>query len=197
MTTNHRHRDLLGIHAQNLRYKRVCSDNIQLGHSQQLPWVISSSPASLGLRFRSSHQTRSALQPSQKQLRVKGRGSNLGLTSKCRSRILKWEVIHQTYLLKTSAAIGTVELTGFEMIATKAFGQYFATPAARSLTMPAESLLRLNSSHGPFLKILKNERLLIKSTVSLLILGSFTRMLFKLPHNPVPLRAVSIECGHP
>ena len=41
------------------------------------------------------------------------------------------------YLLKTSAAMGTVELTGLEMMATQAWGQYLATPAHRSRTMPA------------------------------------------------------------
>ena len=35
------------------------------------------------------------------------------------------------HLLKTSAAIGTVELTGLEMMATQACGQYLATPAHR------------------------------------------------------------------
>ena len=39
--------------------------------------------------------------------------------------------------LKTSAAIGTVELTGLLMIATQAAGQYLAMATHRSLTMPA------------------------------------------------------------
>ena len=42
-----------------------------------------------------------------------------------------------TDLLKTSAAMGTVELTGLEMMATQAPGQYLATPAHRFATMPA------------------------------------------------------------
>ena len=42
-----------------------------------------------------------------------------------------------TYFLKTSAAIGTVELTGFDMIATQALGQYFAIPSLKVLTIPA------------------------------------------------------------
>jgi hypothetical protein len=41
------------------------------------------------------------------------------------------------YFFKTSATIGTVELTGLEMTATKAFGQYSVIPIARSLTIPA------------------------------------------------------------
>lgn len=45
----------------------------------------------------------------------------------------------QDHLLKTSAAIGTVELTGLEMMATSALGEYFAIPAARSRTIPAET----------------------------------------------------------
>lgn len=44
-----------------------------------------------------------------------------------------------THFLKTSAAIGTVELTGFDMIATQALGQYFATPSLKVLTIPAAS----------------------------------------------------------
>ena len=39
--------------------------------------------------------------------------------------------------LSTSTAIGTVEFTGFEMIFRSAFGQYFATPMVKSLTIPA------------------------------------------------------------
>ena len=42
-----------------------------------------------------------------------------------------------TYFLKTSAAIGTVELTGLDMIATQALGQYFAMPSLRVFTIPA------------------------------------------------------------
>ena len=44
-----------------------------------------------------------------------------------------WKMAH---FLKTSAAIGTVELTGFEMMATHALGQYLATPSHRVFTMP-------------------------------------------------------------
>ena len=39
--------------------------------------------------------------------------------------------------LNTSAAMGTVELTGLEMMATQAAGQYLAMAAHRSRTMPA------------------------------------------------------------
>lgn len=39
--------------------------------------------------------------------------------------------------LKTSAAMGTVELTGLEMMATNAAGQYLAMATHRSRTMPA------------------------------------------------------------
>jgi len=39
--------------------------------------------------------------------------------------------------LRTSATIGTVELTGLEMTRTKAFGAAFAIPVARSFTIPA------------------------------------------------------------
>ena len=42
-----------------------------------------------------------------------------------------------THFLRTSAAMGTVELTGLEMMLTKACGQYLATPSASVLTMPA------------------------------------------------------------
>jgi len=41
-----------------------------------------------------------------------------------------------TYFLKTSAAMGTVEFTGLEMIATHAFGQYLAMPSHRVFTIP-------------------------------------------------------------
>ena len=44
----------------------------------------------------------------------------------------------RTHFLKISAAIGIVEFTGFEIIATRAFGQYLATAAARSLTIPTD-----------------------------------------------------------
>ena len=40
------------------------------------------------------------------------------------------------HFLKTSAAMGTVELTGLEMMATQASGQYLATPSHRVFTMP-------------------------------------------------------------
>lgn len=39
--------------------------------------------------------------------------------------------------LKTSATIGTVEFTGFEMTSTYAFGAVVAMPVARSRTIPA------------------------------------------------------------
>ena len=39
--------------------------------------------------------------------------------------------------LKTSATMGTVELTGLEMTRTKALGAVVAIPVAKSLTMPA------------------------------------------------------------
>ena len=39
--------------------------------------------------------------------------------------------------LKTSATMGTVELTGLEMTRTTALGAVVAIPVARSLTMPA------------------------------------------------------------
>lgn len=42
----------------------------------------------------------------------------------------------------TSAAIGTVELTGLEMTRISAFGQFSATPVIRSRTMPALMLKR-------------------------------------------------------
>ncbi len=42
----------------------------------------------------------------------------------------------ETYFLKTSAAMGTVEFTGLEMIATHAFGQYLAMPSHRVFTIP-------------------------------------------------------------
>ena len=42
-----------------------------------------------------------------------------------------------THFLKTSAAIGTVELTGFEMMATQALGQYLEMPSQSPCTMPA------------------------------------------------------------
>ena len=48
---------------------------------------------------------------------------------------LEWQ--YGAYLLKTSAAMGTVELTGLEMMATQACGQYLATAAHKSRTMPA------------------------------------------------------------
>lgn len=43
---------------------------------------------------------------------------------------------------RTSATIGTVELTGLEMTRTNALGQYSAIPFARSLTIPALILNR-------------------------------------------------------
>jgi hypothetical protein len=39
--------------------------------------------------------------------------------------------------LKTSAAMGTVEFTGLEMIATQALGQLFAIASHSAFTMPA------------------------------------------------------------
>lgn len=44
--------------------------------------------------------------------------------------------------LKTSATIGTVELTGLEITRTNAFGAFFAMPVARSRTIPALILNR-------------------------------------------------------
>mmetsp|Transcript_1212 Transcript_1212/g.2609 ORF Transcript_1212/g.2609 Transcript_1212/m.2609 type:complete len:302 (+) Transcript_1212:103-1008(+) len=44
--------------------------------------------------------------------------------------------------LNTSAAIGTVELTGLEMMATQAWGQWRAIPSHRVRTMPALMLKR-------------------------------------------------------
>lgn len=44
--------------------------------------------------------------------------------------------------LKISQAIGTVELTGFVMIATKAFGQFFAAASLKSRTTLALVLNR-------------------------------------------------------
>lgn len=44
--------------------------------------------------------------------------------------------------LRTSATIGTVELTGLEITSTKAFGQAEAIPVAKSRTMPALILKR-------------------------------------------------------
>lgn len=44
--------------------------------------------------------------------------------------------------LKISQAIGTVELIGFVMIATKAFGQFFAAASLKSRTMLALVLNR-------------------------------------------------------
>ena len=41
--------------------------------------------------------------------------------------------------MRTSAAIGTVELTGLEMMLMTAFGQYRAQPSARVFTIPARS----------------------------------------------------------
>ena len=63
---------------------------------------------------------------------------------------LEWQYV--AYLLKTSAAMGTVELTGLEMMATQACGQYLATAAHKSRTMPAACnlgmLLLLSSGHA-------------------------------------------------
>src|SRR4051794_11808538 len=44
--------------------------------------------------------------------------------------------------LRISAAIGTVEFTGLEMMRRNALGQCSATPVTRSLTMPALILNR-------------------------------------------------------
>lgn len=55
-----------------------------------------------------------------------------------------------TYFLKTSAAIGTVELTGLDMIATQALGQYFATPSLNVLTIPAATA-KLDAYSSPWL----------------------------------------------
>ena len=52
-------------------------------------------------------------------------------------------------LLKTSAAMGTVELTGLEMMATQAPGQYLATPAHRFATMPARGAVHGSASLDP------------------------------------------------
>ena len=41
------------------------------------------------------------------------------------------------FFLRTSATIGTVELTGFEMTRTKALGECSAMPTAMSRTIPA------------------------------------------------------------
>lgn len=41
------------------------------------------------------------------------------------------------HFLKTSAAMGTVELTGLEMMATHALGQYLEMPSQSPWTMPA------------------------------------------------------------
>lgn len=40
------------------------------------------------------------------------------------------------HLLNTSAAMGTVELTGFEMMATHAFGQFLAIASQSAFTIP-------------------------------------------------------------
>ena len=64
------------------------------------------------------------------------------------SSLIWWYIAH---LLKTSAAMGTVELTGLEMMATQACGQYLATAAHKSRTMPAacnaDLSLLLTSAH--------------------------------------------------
>ncbi len=56
------------------------------------------------------------------------------------------------FCLKTSATIGTVELTGLEMTKTKALGAVLAMPVARSRTMPAliysVSVLVRSTSNG-------------------------------------------------
>lgn len=49
--------------------------------------------------------------------------------------------------LRTSATMGTVELTGLEMTRMKASGQEVAIPLARSLTMPALILNKSVVSH--------------------------------------------------
>lgn len=41
------------------------------------------------------------------------------------------------FFLRTSAAMGTVELTGFEMMAITASGQNSAQPSTKVLTIPA------------------------------------------------------------
>lgn len=46
-----------------------------------------------------------------------------------------------TYRLKTSAAMGTVELTGLEIIATQAFGQLLAIASHSVFTMPIVTTL--------------------------------------------------------
>ena len=51
-------------------------------------------------------------------------------------------------LLKTSAAMGTVELTGLDMMATQAPGQYLATPAHRFATIPAPCRAQLGSARA-------------------------------------------------
>lgn len=57
-----------------------------------------------------------------------------GVSLICLRRLRAVEI----YLLKTSAAMGIVELTGLDMMATSAFGQNLAHAAARSLTIPAQ-----------------------------------------------------------
>ena len=54
----------------------------------------------------------------------------------------------RAHRLKTSAAMGTVELTGLEMIATQAAGQHLAMATHRSRTMPACPPPQGHAQHG-------------------------------------------------
>ena len=53
--------------------------------------------------------------------------------------------------LKTSAAMGTVELTGLLMMATQALGQYLAMPSHSVCTMPAPAQSPLTNRNSPVL----------------------------------------------
>ena len=83
----------------------------------------------------------------------------------------EWTHDEDAYLLKTSAAMGTVELTGFDMMFTMALGQYFAQPSARVFTMPGRPALvshmvgtcttRPELTHGSPALMLKRSSLLM------------------------------------
>lgn len=67
----------------------------------------------------------------------KSLGANKSQVVENRNRIAYFLGSKTPCFLKTSATMGTVELTGLEMTSTKALGAVVAIPVARSLTMPA------------------------------------------------------------
>ena len=128
--TDDRHSQLCWVYFQNLPNKGIGSRHIQLCHTKQLSSIESACPVHAIRPF----LTRSDLR--------QHNTSYMHAYLSVRTRVIFCSngMPQTTYFLKTSAAMGTVELTGLEMMATQALGQYFAMPSLKVFTIPTSHL---------------------------------------------------------